>query len=186
MRLLNLLAILAISIFFTACDDGSQTVVKDVPSFKELKEKKNENFYTLRSIDGKEIKIEYKDKILTSKDLNGKIVLLNFFATWCPPCKEEIPILNKIAAKYPDDFTIISVLFQDPIELKDLKKFIKDNNMKFDVIIGDDNAKLAKNVNNIRQIPESYLFAKDGVLIEQFLGVVNEKILIKYIEQLKK
>lgn len=186
MKFLKLTFILLISIFFIACQEEAQTVVQETPSFSELKKKKNENFYTLRTTKGEEIKFEYDNKILTSKDLNGKVVLINYFATWCPPCKKEIPTFNEIVKKYPDDFKIVSVLFQDPIELNALNEFIKEYKIEFDITVGADNDRLAKNMNNVQKIPESYLFTKDGVLVEQFLGEVNEKVLIEYIEQLKK
>ena len=185
MKLFKVLLIALLSTFFMACEDEAQTVVKETPSFLELKEKKNEKVYALKTIEGKEIKFEYENKILTSKELNGKIVLLNFFATWCPPCKKEIPVFNKIAKMYPDEFIIISVLFQDPIEMIGLKEFIKEYKIEFPVTVGDENNRLAKDINNIKQIPESFLFTKDGILIEQFLGEVDEKILINYLEQLK-
>lgn len=185
MKLFKISLLIFISTFFIACQEEAQTVVKKTPSFQELKEIKNEKTYTLKTTEGKEIKFEYDNKILTSKELNGKIVLLNFFATWCPPCIKEIPVFNKIVKMYPNDFIIISVLFQDPIEMIALKKFIKEHKIEFDITVNEDNARLAKSINNIRQVPESFLFTKDGVLIDQFLGEVNEKTLIEYIEQLK-
>lgn len=187
MKLFKLSLILfLISTIFIACEDEAQTVIKPTASFQELKEKKNEKIFTLKTVEGKEIKFEYENKILTSEELKGKIVLLNFFATWCPPCKKEIPVFNKISKMYPEDFVIISVLFQDPIEITALKEFIKEYKIEFDVTVDGDNARLAKSINNIRQVPESFLFTKDGVLIEQFLGEVNERVLVDYIEQLKK
>ena len=185
MKYFKILLTLPVILFFTACNEEAQTVVKETASFNELKQKREEKVYTLTTINNEKIKFEYENKILTSKDLNGKIVLVNFFATWCPPCKKEIPTFNEIVEKYPNDFRIVSVLFQDPIEMSALKEFIKEYKIEFDVTVGEENNRLAKNMNNIQKIPESYLFTKDGVLIEQFLGEVNEKVLLDYIEQLK-
>ncbi|PLY08987.1 MAG: hypothetical protein C0626_08185 [Arcobacter sp.] len=179
-----LIVLISAMFFFTACDDA-QTVVKETPSFSELKEKKNENVYNLITTEGKKITLEYHKDILTSKDLNGKIVLINFFATWCPPCKEEIPIFNKLVKKYPNDFVVLSILFQDPIKMSALKEFMDEYKMTFDVTVGADNAKLAKAFNNIQRIPESYLFTQDGVMIEKFLGAVEEESLDYLIEKLK-
>ncbi|WP_428025786.1 TlpA family protein disulfide reductase [Arcobacter sp.] len=177
--------LIAAIFLFTACDDA-QTVVKETPSFSELKDKKNEHIYNLVTTEGKKITLEYAHDILTSKDLNGKIVLINFFATWCPPCKKEIPVFNQLVKKYPDDFVVLSILFQDTINISDLKKFMQDYEMSFDVTVGGDNARLAKAFNNVQKIPESYLFTNDGVLIEKFLGAVDEEALDYLIEKLKK
>ncbi len=180
-----LIFLLSTLFLFTACDDA-QTVVKETPSFSELKTKKNEHIYNLVTTDGKKITLEYDNNILTSKDLNGKIVLINFFATWCPPCKEEIPVFNKLVKKYPNDFVVLSVLFQDQISMSGLKAFMDEYKMNFDVTVGSDNAKLAKAFNDVQRIPESYLFTNDGVMIEKFLGAVDEEALDYLIDKLKK
>jgi thiol-disulfide isomerase/thioredoxin len=179
------LILLATLFLFAGCDDA-KTVIKDTPSFSELKNKKNEHVYNLITTEGKKISFEYAQDILTSKDLNGKIVLINFFATWCPPCKKEIPVFTKLAKKYPNDFVVLSVLFKDPISKSDLKDFMKKYNMNFDVTVGGDNEKLAKDINNIQKIPESYLFTRDGVLIEKFIGPVDDEALDYLIEKLRK
>jgi len=186
MKIFSILLIITLSIFFTACENEAQTVIKETPSFDKLKEKRDENFYTLKTVDNKEIKFEYINNILTSKDLNGKIVLINFFATWCPPCIKEIPTFNQLTEMYPNDFKIVSILFQDPIELAQLKEFIKNNNINFDITVGEENIKLAKAFNNVQKVPESYLFTKDGIMIEKFLGAIDGKSMALMIEELKK
>jgi thiol-disulfide isomerase/thioredoxin len=180
-----IIALLSAMILFTACDDA-QTVVKETPSFEELKSIKNENIYNLVTTEGKKYTFEFDQNILTSKELNGKIVLINFFATWCPPCEKEIPIFNQLVKKYPDDFMILSILFQDPISMDGLKEFMDKYKINFEVTVGADNAKLAKAFDNIQKIPESYLFTNDGVMIEKFLGPVDEEALSYLIEKLKK
>jgi thiol-disulfide isomerase/thioredoxin len=180
-----LITLLTTLILFTGCDDA-QTVVKDTPSFDELKNKKNEHIYNLITTEGKKITFEYDQNILTSKELNGKIVLVNFFATWCPPCKKEIPVFNQLVNKHPDDFVIVSVLFQDSINMSGLKEFMDEYEVNFDVTVGGDNARLAKAFNNIQKIPESFLFTADGVMIEKFLGPVDEEAIDYLIDKLKK
>lgn len=185
MKLFKLIPLAIIAIFFTACNEEAQTVVKETPSFEEIKTIKSQNKYTLKTTEGKEISLDYDNQILTSKELNGKITLINFFATWCPPCKEEIPIFNELIEKYPDDFQIISILFQDPIEMEKLKEFIDKYKINFPITVGkEENERLAKNMNNVQKIPESYLFTKDGVLIEKYFGAVNEKSINKTLNKL--
>jgi thiol-disulfide isomerase/thioredoxin len=180
-----IIVLLASIFLFTACEDA-QTVVKETPSFNELKTIKNENTFNLITTEGKKISFEYSQNILNSKELNGKIVLINFFATWCPPCKEEIPVFNQLTEKYPNDFVILSVLFQDQIDMVGLKEFMKEYKMNFDVTVGGDNAKLAYAFNNVQRIPESFLFTKDGVMIEKFQGAVDDEALNYLIEKLRK
>ncbi|ADG92986.1 Redoxin domain protein [Arcobacter nitrofigilis DSM 7299] len=179
------LLLLTTLFLFTGCDEDAKTVIKDSPSFNELKEKKNEDIYNLVTTQGKKISLEYSKDILTSKDLNGKIILINFFATWCPPCKEELPVFAKLTEKYPNDFEVVSILFKDEISKSDLEVFMKKYKMNFPVTVGGDNERLAKDINNIQKIPESYLFTKDGVLIDKFIGPVNEQALENLIIKLK-
>lgn len=185
MKLFKISLITIFVLLLSACNDEAQTVVKETPSFEQLKKMESANYYTLKTIEGKEIKLKYDNSILTSEQLNGKITLINFFATWCPPCKEEIPVFNKLVKKYPNDFQIISVLFQDQISMEDLKKFIKDNNIEFTVTVGDENLRLAKDINNIQKVPESYLFTKDGVLLDKYFGAINEKNFTQTLENLR-
>lgn len=184
MKIITLIASLFLTLIFTGCNEA-ETVVKETPSFEELKKIKNENVYKLKTIEGKEITLEYHNSILTSKDLNGKITLINFFATWCPPCKKEIPIFNELVKMYPDDFQIISLLFKDSVEMEKLKEFLTELKVNFTVTVGEDNERLAKAINNVQQIPESYLFTKDGVMVEKYLGIINEKNFIETLEQLR-
>ncbi|MGB5917807.1 TlpA family protein disulfide reductase [Arcobacter sp.] len=179
------LLLLTTLFLFTGCDEDAKTVIKDTPSFNELKKEKNENIFNLITTEGKKISFEYSKDILTSKDLNGKIILINFFATWCPPCKEELPVFSKLTSKYPDNFEVVSILFKDPISKNDLADFMKKYNMNFPVTVGADNEKVAQAFNNIQKIPESYLFAQDGVMIEKFIGPVDEETLENLIVKLK-
>lgn len=186
MTITKIFTLTLLTILFAACSDQeAKTVVKPTPSFEELKQIKDKNIYKLTTTTGKNINIEYENSILNSKDLNGKIVLINFFATWCPPCIKEIPIFNELQEKYPDDFKIVSILFQDTVSKADLNKFIMDHNIKFDITVGEENNKLAKAFGDVQKIPESFLFTKDGIQIEKFVGAVDENAIKFIIDKLK-
>ena len=62
--------------------------------------------------DGYKVNVERKNGAWIFKDYPNKIILVNFFATWCPPCKAEIPHLNNLLAKYGKDFQVISIVVE--------------------------------------------------------------------------
>lgn len=165
---------LIFALVFLGCNDSAQTVIEDNGSFKEIKAKINTT-YTLETTDGKSIILDLDKKKLISKELNGKTVLINFWATWCPPCKEEIPDFNELYKKYGDDLEIVGVLFEKNKDPKELAEFMKKFEMAFPVTIGSENFRLAENLGNVSKIPESFLYSKDGTFIKRYVGVVDPK-----------
>lgn len=120
---------------------------------------------------------------LSSKKLENKVVLINFWATWCPPCKEEIPMFNRVYEKYKDNFIIIGVLYEKDKNKDEVIDFIKQYNIKFPITISEnENFRMAKNFDNVQRVPESFLYSKNGKFLEKFLGLVDEKKLIEHIE----
>lgn len=171
-------------IVFVACDsnDEAKVIVDNSKSFSELKKESNKNF-VLKTVENKELKLKIENDILSSKSLNGKTVLINFWATWCPPCLKEIPIFNKLYEKYNNKFEIVAVLYKDSISKEDLNTFIEKYNIKFPIIVGEENLRLAKLLDNVQKVPESFLYGKDGKYIRKYVGEVDqfdiEKILSK-------
>jgi cytochrome c biogenesis protein CcmG/thiol:disulfide interchange protein DsbE len=114
------------------------------------------NFLT---IDGKEVKLS---------DYKGKVVLVNFWASWCPPCKEEMPIFEKVYQKYNDKNFVILAVNMDTSEGA-LKEFLEKNRYSFPIVRIKGEAGL-----NIPGLPTSYLVDKDGSVKKIRLGVYRE------------
>jgi thiol-disulfide isomerase/thioredoxin len=114
------------------------------------------NFLT---IDGKEVKLS---------DYKGKVVLVNFWASWCPPCKEEMPIFEKVYHKYSDKNFVILAVNMDTSEGA-LKEFLEKNRYSFPIVRMKGEAGL-----NIPGLPTSYLVDKDGSVKKIRLGIYKE------------
>ena len=124
---------------------------------EEAKKKLSE--LNLLTLDGKEVKLS---------DYKGKVVLVNFWASWCPPCKEEMPIFEKVYQKYNNkDFMILAVNM-DTSEGA-LKEFLEKNRYSFPILRMKGEAGL-----NIPGLPTSYLVDKDGSVKKIRLGVYRE------------
>lgn len=135
--------------------------------------------FTLDTIDGEKINLTYtrENKTFVVTGYPNKIILFNFFATWCPPCKAEIPNLIKLQNDHKSDFIVISMTLQDNINNNDLKKFIKDKKINYIVANGPDNTNLAKILGNVTAIPALILTDKNGKIFQQYSGIVPPEMM---------
>jgi len=113
----------------------------------------------LLTIDGKEVKLS---------DYKGKVVLVNFWASWCPPCKEEMPILEKVYQKYNDKNFLILAVNMDTSE-DAMREFLEKNRYSFPIVRIKRETGL-----NIPGLPTSYLVDKDGSVKKIRFGVYRE------------
>ena len=184
MKKIYLAFLLPLILLFTGCgsEDEAKAVKKDVPNAFTKENKVVSQTYNLKTLDGQNITIKLDDNILTIPEYKNKTVLINFWATWCPPCIKEIPIFNELSEKYKDDFVIIGVLFEKDKSIEELKSFVKEHDIKFPVTISEkENFEMSKNF-NVKKIPESFLYGKSGLFLEKYVGNENEKNIINYIK----
>ena len=160
-------------LLFSGCGDEAKTIIEDEGSFKDLKVQSNKT-YDFKTTDGKTITLKVENNVLTSKQLEGKKVLLNFWATWCAPCLEEMPVFNRIYEKYNDKFEIIGILMEKNKNSNELATFMKNYNMKFPVVVGDENYRAAKAFDDVKMFPESFLFDEKGNFVKKYVGTVDE------------
>ena len=139
--------------------------------------------YTLKTTDGQTITFEVANGVMLSKQLNGKMILINFWATWCKPCIAEMPTFVELQEKYKDNFTIIAVLFEEEKDMEELAAFMKKYKINFPVTVGAENFVLAHAFGDIKMIPESFLYTKEGFFVEKFIGEISKTKLENYIQE---
>ena len=149
-------------------NESKATIMKD--------EVKNEKI-TLKDINGKEIIVTPIEKGFTFSGYENKVVLVNFFATWCPPCKAEIPHLNNLQEKYKDKFVIISVLLEENKSNEEIANFAKYNNANFIITNSPDNFKFAQSVGGVKNIPLMFLYDKNGKYSTHYVGAIPEEMI---------
>ncbi|KAB7881953.1 TlpA family protein disulfide reductase [Poseidonibacter lekithochrous] len=170
-------AVFLTSLFlFTGCDSKSEiddsliaNTKKNTPYVKKFVSKT----FKLTTTDGKIIELTSTKEGLDFKDYKGKkAILVDFFATWCPPCIKGLPILKELREKYKDDFEIISVLYEKEEDkpTSEIIDFIKKYDITYPITVGEENFKLAKDLDDVQRIPELFLFSKDGKFVKKFLG----------------
>lgn len=103
------------------------------------------------------------------KSYLGKVILVNFFASWCPPCKAEIPDFIKIYEKYKDNFVIIGISIDD--DLKKGAEFVINQKIPYPVYHAERALEAKMNVSSI---PVNIFYKTDGTLLNFYVGALNE------------
>ena len=181
-----LIGLMVTGILFSGCDnkttiDESAMVKPGTHPSSAPVEFVSENF-TLLTTDEKFITLKSTTEGLDFEEYKGKkAILVDVFATWCPPCIEELPILKELREKYKNDFEIVSVLFEKDKPKQEILDFIKEHGIEYPVTVGDENFKLAKQLGDVKKIPEMFLFTKDGRFVKKFVGKTTKEDLEQYI-----
>ncbi len=121
-------------------------------------------------------------KIIKSNSFSGKVLLLTFFATWCPPCSEEVPNLVKLQSDLADaGFSVIglSVDQQGPAQVA---KFVKKRGINYPVLLAEEQT--TKDFGGVYGIPVAFLVNKSGNVVKKYTGYVQHEILEKDIRSL--
>jgi peroxiredoxin len=112
------------------------------------------------------------------KELKGKVVLLNFWATWCPPCRKEMPDLEALGKQFKDQgLLILSVTDDDP---EKVKSYIEKQNITYPVLL-DAGSKLSAQF-QIYGIPRSFLYDRDGKMVSQAIDMRTRRQFLKILE----
>ena len=128
-----------------------------------------ENGFALTSLDG---------KTYTLAGLKGKIVLLNFWATWCPPCRKEMPDMEKLFRTYENKgLTVIAVSDEDR---ETVVNFLAKNNYTFPIALDPD--RKVNTAFTVEGIPKSFIFDREGRLAAQAIDMRTEA---QFLELLK-
>ena len=179
-------SIITTILLFSGCDTKSSIDESVLAKPKEQIEKVKEEFisqtFKLVTTDDKIIEFTSTEEGLDFKDYKGnKAILIDVFATWCPPCIEELPILKELREKYKNDFEIVSVLFEKDKPKEEVLQFIKEHSIQYPVTVGEENFKLAKELGDIQKVPEMFLFTKNGDFVKKFVGKTSKEKLEGFI-----
>ncbi len=182
-KLLSIFSIILV-LFIAGCESKPQKAQEIKENSSKAKEEVlKADSYTLTTTTGDKITFEVANGVMLSKQLNGKMVLINFWATWCKPCIKEMPTFAQLQEKYKDNFIIIGVLFEEDKDVEELAAFMKKHKVNFPVTVGPENFVLARAFGNIKMIPESFLYTKEGFFVEKFIGEISKTKLENYITQ---
>jgi peroxiredoxin len=115
--------------------------------------------WKLKDVDGRTV---------TSEQFKGKVVILDFWATWCPPCRSEIPGYVALQKKYAADGLVVVGISMDTDGTAPVKRFIKDIGINYTVVMGDD--AVADAFGPIDGYPTTFIIDRDGLIRSKKLG----------------
>lgn len=114
--------------------------------------------------------VQDSDRKVSLADLHGQIVLLNFWATWCPPCVEEMPSLVQLQHRFKNKgITVLAVSLDD--DGNAYHQFLKDHQIDFLTV--RDPAKQSSNLYGTFKYPETYVIDRNGIVRRKFIGAVE-------------
>ncbi|OGS92287.1 MAG: thioredoxin [Gallionellales bacterium GWA2_60_18] len=130
--------------------------------------------FTLQDLQGKTHRLA---------DYRGKWVLVNFWATWCPPCLSEIPELISLHEAHKERDLVVIGIAMDSGSAKVVGEFAKKRGISYPVISGD--SRVGAQIGTVEVLPTSYLYAPDGELVSRQAGEVTRESVEIYIKNKK-
>ena len=131
--------------------------------------------FSFPGLDGKALKLS---------DFRGKVVLVDVWATWCPPCRAEIPSFVTLYEKYKDEGLVIIGLATDDEGAKVVAPFAKEYKINYPLAIADMEA-VMQIFGPIRGIPTTYLIDSAGNVVNKYVGLQTEEVFEKAFKALK-
>ena len=121
--------------------------------------------FTLKNLAGMEVNLE---------DFKGKKVMLNFWATWCPPCKAEMPAMEQFYKQYSDELEILAVNL-DP--QNNVAGFVKDYGLSFPVLLDQNGA--TQHTYSILSIPTTFIIDEEGIIRKKHIGSMTYEQMVE-------
>src|SRR6266404_6514128 len=123
--------------------------------------------FSLESLDGKSMRLS---------DLRGKAVLLNFWATWCGPCKIEMPWFVDLQKQYgPQGLQIVGVAMDDASK-EDISKFAKDMGVNYPILLGKE--AVGESYGGVGVLPTTFFIDRDGKLVAREFGLQSRSVFV--------
>ena len=129
--------------------------------------------FTLTDLNGNKVSLS---------DFKGKVIILDFFASWCPPCRQEIPDFVKLHSAYSTKgFSVIGVAL---VSAQDAKDFAAQAGINYPVLI--DNGTASTLYGPVRSIPTTFVIGKDSKIAKIYIGFRSKDVFEKDVQELLK
>lgn len=130
--------------------------------------------FTLLDREGNEISLS---------SLQGKVVFLNFWASWCGPCKSEMPHIQKVYEEYMEKDVVIlavNITASEKNGIEGVNSFLKENKFTFPVLYDKDGSVATEY--RVTGIPQTYIINKEGIIVNSMTGALSEEMMKEQIE----
>ena len=115
--------------------------------------------FLLPAVDGSMVRLS---------DHSGKVIIVDFWATWCPPCVEMLPVLSKLHRNFSDKGLVVLGVSMDRDGLGALGTFVHENMIPYKVLLGND--KVSRSFGGISTIPTLFIIDREGRMVRKLIG----------------
>jgi len=171
-KMLSLTFSFAAILFATVVVSGNRSIASDA---NQIESPKPAPGWELQDLDGKTIH---------SSDFNGKVVVLDFWATWCPPCRAEIPGFIELQKKYQTQGLVVVGVSVDQAGSDTVKSFAKKLGINYPVVLTD--AKIDAAYGGIDGLPTTFIIDRTGHIVKQHVGFTEKSETEREIKPLLK
>ena len=166
--------LIALSLLFTAC--SKEETQEDANSMLSTNE------FILTALDKTQLSITKVPSGFKLKGAQDKVIILDIFATWCPPCQAEASHLTSLQNKYKDTLVVVGITVEDNIKNSKLEAFRSEYNAQYTLVNSNENGRLIDAVAQKLKVGRNFgipLMAmyKDGVLINYYQGAAEEEFI---------
>ena len=164
-----LVAVIALAVLFLLKQNNSYL------KFSPLETGRPAPNFTLPGLDG---------KMVSLSNYQGHVVLVNIWATWCPPCVDEMPSMERLYQELKDENFEIVAISIDQMGAEAVAPFMKKNNLSFTALLDPEGT--IKSTYQITGVPESFIVNKKGILVEKIIGPRNwaDPAAVRYLRDL--
>jgi peroxiredoxin len=120
--------------------------------------------FDLATLDGRRVKLS---------DFRGKAVLLNFWATWCPPCKIEMPWFEDLQKQYGKDGLVVLGVAMDDTEPPKIAEFAHEMGVNYQVLLGTD--QVSDDYGNVQYLPTTFYVDRNGIIVDKAAGLFSRE-----------
>ena len=157
----GLIILVLLVIWASGC--GVETEIEEIGELEEVvsaeKEWGDAPDFTLPDLEGNS---------LTLSDFKGRVIILNFWATWCPPCRKEIPDFVELYEKYKEEGLLIIGVSLDRGDSRAVKQFSKNYKINYPIVLG--NVTVTQDYGGIRGIPTTFVIDRKGNIRKKYVG----------------
>ncbi len=116
-------------------------------------------------------------KSVDLSDLHGRVILLNFWATWCAPCRLEMPELQKRFNEHQPELLVVGINFDEPVE--DVRSYVDELGITFPILL--DPGGVVQDLYRVRNYPTSFFVDEHGIVQIQHIGVLSADQMERYL-----
>jgi thiol-disulfide isomerase/thioredoxin len=124
---------------------------------------------------------DLEGRTLSTAEFRGKVVIVNFWATWCPPCREEIPEMIELAKRYPDQLQIIGISQDDDASPEEVRDFARNEKINYPIVMSGG---ISSEYGGVPALPTSFVVNTDGRVVAKHVGLYPPELYDREIRAL--